>query len=60
MSLGDSSARLSRSAIANINRIKELQPWSHGEYHVILQDGTQLTLSRSYREKLQAALGNSL
>ena len=52
--------RIHRSAIANINRIKELQPWSHGEYHVILQDGTQLTLSRSYREKLQAALGNSL
>ena len=52
--------RIHRSAIANINRIKELQPWSHGEYHVILQDGTQLTLSRSYRDKLQAALGNSL
>jgi two-component system LytT family response regulator len=52
--------RIHRSAIANINRIKELQPWSHGEYHVILQDGTQLTLSRSYREKLQSALGNSL
>ncbi len=52
--------RIHRSAIANINRSKELQPWSHGEYHVILHDGTQLTLSRSYREKLQAALGNSL
>ena len=52
--------RIHRSAIVNINRIKELQPWSHGEYHVLLLDGTQLTLSRSYREKLQAALGNSL
>ena len=52
--------RVDDAAIANINRIKELQPWSHGEYHVILNDGTQLTLSRSYREKLQAALGNSL
>ena len=52
--------RIHRSSIVNINRIKELQPWSHGEYHVILQDGTQLTLSRSYREKLQSALGNSL
>jgi two-component system LytT family response regulator len=52
--------RIHRSAIANINRIKELQPWSHGEYHVILHDGTQLTLSRSFREKLQSALGNSL
>ena len=52
--------RIHRSAIANINRIKELQPWSHGEYHVILHDGTQLTLSRSYRDNLQSALGNSL
>jgi len=52
--------RIHRSAIVNINRIKELQPWSHGEYHVILHDGTRLTLSRSYREKLQSALGNTL
>jgi two-component system LytT family response regulator len=52
--------RIHRSAIVNISRIKELQPWSHGEYHVILQDGTRLTLSRSYRDKLQSALGNSL
>ena len=52
--------RIHRSAVVNINRIKELQPWSHGEYHVILHDGTQLTLSRSYRDNLQSALGNSL
>jgi len=52
--------RIHRSAIVNISRIKELQPWSHGEYHVILNDGTRLTLSRSYRDKLQSALGNSL
>ena len=52
--------RIHRSAIVRLDRIKELQPWSHGEYHVILHDGTQLTLSRSYREKLQGALGNSL
>ncbi|HEV3470771.1 MAG TPA: LytTR family DNA-binding domain-containing protein [Pyrinomonadaceae bacterium] len=52
--------RIHRSAIVNINRIKELQPWSHGEYHILLHDGTRLTLSRSYREKLQSALGNSL
>ena len=52
--------RIHRSSIVRLDRIKELQPWSHGEYHVILLDGTQLTLSRSYREKLQSALGNSL
>jgi two-component system LytT family response regulator len=52
--------RIHRSSIVRLDRIKELQPWSHGEYHVILADGTRLTLSRSYREKLQAALGNNL
>jgi two-component system LytT family response regulator len=52
--------RIHRSSIVRLDRVKELQPWSHGEYHVILLEGTQLTLSRSYREKLQSALGNSL
>ena len=49
--------RIHRSSIVRIDRIQELQPWFHGEYRIILQDGTQLTLSRNYRDKLQEALG---
>ncbi len=49
--------RIHRSSIVRIDRIQELQPWFHGEFRVILQNGTQLTLSRNYREKLQEALG---
>ncbi|HLA12073.1 MAG TPA: LytTR family DNA-binding domain-containing protein [Pyrinomonadaceae bacterium] len=49
--------RVHRSSIVRIDRIQELQPWFHGEYRIILQTGTQLTLSRNYREKLQEALG---
>jgi two-component system, LytTR family, response regulator len=49
--------RIHRSAIVRIDRIKELQPWFHGEYHVVLHDGTELTLSRNYRDRLQEALG---
>lgn len=49
--------RIHRSAIIHLDRIQELQPWFHGEYRIILQDGTQLTLSRNYRDKLQEALG---
>ena len=49
--------RIHRSSIVRIDRIQELQPWFHGEFRVILQDGTQLTLSRNYRDKLQEALG---
>jgi two-component system LytT family response regulator len=49
--------RISRSAIVNVDRIKELQPLFHGEYVVTLRDGKRLTLSRSYREKLRQILG---
>ena len=52
--------RIHRSTIVNLSRVKELQSWSHGEYHVILHDGTQLTLSRNYRDNLQNVLGNNL
>jgi two-component system, LytTR family, response regulator len=52
--------RIHRSAIVKIDRIKELQPWFHGEYHVVLEGGKQLTLSRNYRGKLQQAVGNAL
>ena len=53
----DRFLRIHRSAIVNIDRIRELQPWFHGEYKVILTDGTTLTLSRGYRESLQTLLG---
>ncbi len=49
--------RIHRSSIVRLDFIKELQPWFHGEYRVILHDGTQLTLSRNHRDKLQEALG---
>lgn len=53
----DRFLRISRSTMVNIERIKELQPMFHGEYTVILRNGTRLTLSRGYREKLQTLLG---
>jgi two-component system LytT family response regulator len=49
--------RISRSTIVNVDRIKELQPLFHGEYAVILRNGTRLTLSRSYREVLDQLMG---
>jgi len=49
--------RIHRSSIVRVDRIQELQPWFHGEYRVILNTGTQLTLSRNYRDNLQQALG---
>ena len=52
--------RVHRSAIVNIDRIQELQPWFHGEYRILLGEGVQLTLSRSYRERLHEAIGRPL
>lgn len=49
--------RIHRSTIVNAERIKELRPWFHGEYVVLLKDGTELTLSRTYREKILSLLG---
>ena len=49
--------RIHRGTIVNIDRIREMQPLFHGEYQVILRDGTLLTLSRGYRERLQEAIG---
>lgn len=49
--------RIHRSTIVNIARVKELQPWFHGEYVVVLHDGTRLKLSRGHREKLASILG---
>lgn len=51
--------RIHRSTMINLERIKELKPWFHGEYIVILRDGTQLTLSRRYRERLNGLLGET-
>ena len=49
--------RIHRSTVVNVDRIKELQTWFHGEYQVLLHNGTQLLLTRSYRENLKELLG---
>jgi len=49
-------ARIHRAVIVNLDRIRELQPWFAGDYIVILMDGRQLKLSRTYREALQARM----
>ena len=52
--------RVHRSAIVNIERIKELRPMFTGEYTIVLENGTKLTLSRSYKNKLFELLGDPL
>jgi two-component system LytT family response regulator len=51
--------RIHRSYIVRIDRIRELRPQSNGDYRVYLKDGTQLPLSRTYREQALTVLGRS-
>jgi len=47
-------ARIHRSTIVNLDRVREIQPRSHGDCDVVLHDGTQLRLSRSFRDNVLA------
>ena len=49
----DRFVRVHRSTIVNLDRIKELIPTFHGEYEIVLRDGTHVTSSRGYSERLQ-------
>jgi two-component system LytT family response regulator len=42
--------RVHRSAIVNVKKVKELHPHSNGEYFLVLDNGAELKLSRSYKE----------
>jgi two-component system LytT family response regulator len=50
--------RIHRSTLVQIDRIKELHPLFGGDYAVILRNGTELNLSRNYRERLPELFGN--
>lgn len=49
-------ARVHRSAIVNLDRVKELQQHFNGDYVVMLNDGTELKLSRSRRAQIERVL----
>ena len=48
--------RIHRSSIVNLERVRELRQLFGGDYTVVLQDGTQLKLSRARRERLESLL----
>ena len=52
--------RINRSAIVNLDFVRELQPWFRGDHKVILQDGTELKLSHRFRQNLNQNFGGSL
>lgn len=52
--------RVHRSTIVNLDRVKELQSWFHGDYRIIMRNGKELMLSRSYRDRLNGLFGREL
>jgi two-component system, LytTR family, response regulator len=51
-------ARVNRSAIVNVDAIRDLQPWTNGEYRIRLKDATELTWTRRFvSASLHALLG---
>jgi two-component system LytT family response regulator len=45
-------ARIHRSAIVNVSRVREVRPHGDHDYIVVLRDDTKLKMSRSYRDRL--------
>jgi two-component system LytT family response regulator len=48
--------RVHRTSIVNVDRIRYLEPWSHGDQLMVLQSGEKVMLSRRYRDRLPRTL----
>ena len=48
--------RIHRSRIVNLDHVREIRPLWGGDYSVLMRDGTELTMSRTYRMSFQSAL----
>ena len=58
--LDERFVRIHRSTIVNLDRVAEFQRLFHGDFAVLLTDGTDLKLSRTYRSLVEARLGRSI
>lgn len=45
--------RVHRSIIVNVDRIFRLEPWAHGEYVIVLRNGTKVISGRGYGERVR-------
>jgi hypothetical protein len=50
---GKRFVRVHRGHLVNVDRIREIQPWDHGDYRIVLHDGSCVNLSRRYRSRLE-------
>ena len=45
--------RVHRSALVNVERIREIQPWFQGDWIIVLTDGTRVQSGKSYRTRVR-------
>ena len=50
-------ARLNRSVLVNLDRVREVQPWFRGDYVVILADGERVVTGKTYRAEVRRLFG---
>jgi two-component system, LytTR family, response regulator len=56
----DVFVRIHRSTVVRLDRIVELLPAFHGDFVVVLRDGSRVTMSRTYRPRVEALLKRPL
>jgi two-component system LytT family response regulator len=49
--------RVHHSHIVNLDRVREVQPHGHGDYRIVLDDGSVVPVSRGHSERLRDRLG---
>jgi len=52
-----SFVRVHRSAIVNVERIREFLPWFQGDWIIVLADGTRIQTGKSYRARVRDLIG---
>lgn len=50
---GKRFVRVHRGHLVNVDRIRDIRPWDHGDYRILLHDGSCVNLSRRYRRRLE-------
>lgn len=50
--------RVSRSAIVNLDHVREIHPWTHGDLTLVMNGGASINTTRSYRDGIKRVLDN--
>ena len=49
--------RINRSQLVRLDAVREVHPWSHGDRHLVMQDGSRLVWSRRFRAEDEGRFG---